>query len=330
MTTTNRPVEDIVRKIRDCRRLAVTSHLRPDGDSLCSGMALTLAFESLGKTADYVITDPIPVPFNTFPDCRRVRVGQLEATGYDAVILLECADVSRSGQTGLDNYFKINIDHHYSNSHYADINWVDAEAPAVAELVLDLCEAAGVALTPQIAGHLYCGIVSDTGSFQFSNTTARAFSACHRLVLAGARPIETSEALYHNNRPEKILLLGRVLSTLRLNPAGTIARMGMFQKDLIELDLRNVDTEDITTQARSIRGVRVVLFFKEMEPDVFRVSIRSKGEAHAASIAEHFGGGGHAHAAGFTVYGPFPKVSEEVAAAVERLLAAPGTLPGPR
>jgi len=330
MTRTTRPVDEIVRKIRDCRRLAITSHLRPDGDSLCSGLALAEAFESLGKTADYVITDPIPVPFTMFPDCRRIRIGQLASSGYDAVILLECADVSRSGQTGLDGYFKINIDHHYSNSHYADINWVDAEAPAVAELVLDLCEAAGVVLTPKIADHLYCAIVSDTGSFQFSNTTARAFAACHRLVQAGARPIETSEALYHNNRPEKVILLGRVLSTLRLNPAGTIAQIGMFRKDLNELNLREVDTEDITTLARSIMGIRVVLFFKEMEPDVFRVSIRSKGEAHAAAIAEHFGGGGHAHAAGFTVYGPFSKVSVEVMAAVERLLAAQAEAAGSR
>jgi len=325
--TTTKPVEDIVRKIRESKRLAITSHLRPDGDSLCTGLALVDAFTSLGKVADYVITDPIPVPFNSFPECRRIRVGQIPSTGYDAVVLLECADVSRSGQTGIDGYYKINIDHHYSNSFYADINWVDAEAAAVAELALELCEAAGVVLTPRIAGHLYCAIVSDTGSFQFSNTTARAFASCTKLVTAGARPIETSEALYHNNRPEKILLLGRVLSTLRLNDTGTIARMGMFRKDLIELNLREVDTEDITTLARSIKGVQVVLFFKEMEPDVFRVSIRSKGEAHAAAIAEHFGGGGHAHAAGFTVYGPFATLSVEVMATVERLLAEQAKAP---
>ncbi len=235
---TIKPVDEIVRKIRDCRRLAVTSHLRPDGDSLCSGLALVEAFEGMGKTADYVITDPIPVPFNTFSDFRRIRVGQLASTGYDAVVLLECADVSRSGQTGLDGYFKINIDHHYSNSHYADINWVDAEAPAVAELVLDLCETAGLALTPSIANHLYCAIVSDTGSFQFSNTTARAFAACHKLVLAGARPIETSEAPSITTG-RKIILLGRVLRLSGSTPPERSPVIGMFRKDLIELDRRS-------------------------------------------------------------------------------------------
>ena len=328
--TTIKPVDDIVRKIREMRRVAITSHLRPDGDSLCTGLALMDVFAAMGKTADYVITDPIPVPFDGFAECRRVRIGQIPSTGYDAVILLECADVSRSGQTGLDGYYKINIDHHYSNSFYADINWVDADAPAVAVLILELCEAAGVALTPRIADHLYCAIVSDTGSFQFSNTTARAFASCTKLVAAGARPIETSEALFHNNRPEKILLLGRVLSTLQLNESGTIARLGMFRKDRFELNLRDVDTEDMTTLARSIKGVRIVLFFKEMEPDVFRVSLRSKGEAHAAAIAEHFGGGGHPHAAGFTVYGPFSAISLEVAATVERLLAEQDRHPASR
>ena len=318
---TIRPVEQIALKIRESSRLAITSHLRPDGDSLCTGLALAEALEGLGKAADYVITDPIPVPFNTFPDCARIRVGQIPSTGYDAVILLECADVSRSGQTQLDDYFKINIDHHYSNSLYADINWVEAGAAAVAELALELLETAGVVLTPRIAGHLYCAIVSDTGSFQFSNTSAQAFASCHKLVQAGANPIETSEALFHNNRPEKVILLGRVLSTLEVNAAGTIARIGMFRRDLIDLNLREVDTEDITTLARSIKGVRVVLFFKEMEPDVYRVSIRSKGDAHAAAIAEHFHGGGHAHAAGFTVYGAFDRIAVEVTQTVERLLA---------
>jgi phosphoesterase RecJ-like protein len=179
-----------------------------------------------------------------------------------------------------------------------------------------------VRLTPQIAGHLYCAIVSDTGSFQFSNTTARCFSVCHALVEAGADPIRTSEALFHNNPPEKIKLLGRVLSTLELNGDGTIATIRLFKSDLRSLNLQEIDTEDITTLARSIKSVNVVLFFKEMEPGVFRVSIRSKGTAHAAAIAEHFGGGGHAHAAGFTVHGPFEELIKDVPAAVEELVGA--------
>ncbi|MCX6562650.1 MAG: DHH family phosphoesterase [Candidatus Aminicenantes bacterium] len=320
------PLDLIVKKISASRRLAITSHLRPDGDSLCTSLALSFAAEAMGKEADIFNTDRTPVPFQAFPDAARIRIGQIPPGIYDAVILLECADVSRSGHEHLDRYFKINIDHHYSNDRYADINWVDPAASAVAEMAFDLCQKLPLRLTPRIAGHLYCAIVSDTGSFQFSNTTAKCFAVCHALVEAGAEPNRTSEALFHNNPPEKIKLLGRVLSTLELSRDGAIAMIHLFKKDLRSLNLREIDTEDITTLTRSIKGVNVVLFFKEMDPDVFRVSIRSKGTAHAAAIAEHFGGGGHAHAAGFTVYGPFEELIKGVPATVEKLLGemAPG------
>jgi phosphoesterase RecJ-like protein len=316
------PLDPIVRKIAECRRLAITSHLRPDGDSLSTALALAFALEEMGKEVIVVNKDKTPFPFSHFPDCARITIGQIAAQGYDAVILLECADVSRSGQERLAGYFKINIDHHYSNDFYADINWVDPQASAVGEMALELCEKLPIKITPRIADHLYCAIVSDTGSFQFSNTTARAFEACRRLVLAGADPIKTSEALYHNACPGKIKLLGRVLSTLEMRAGGSIAVISMFRRDLQAVNLLEVDTEDITTQARSIQGVQAVLFFKEMEPEVFRVSIRSKGDAHAAAIAEHFGGGGHAHAAGFTVYGPFERLVREVPETVASLLSA--------
>ena len=314
------PVTAIARKIGDSRRIAITSHLRPDGDSVCTSLALAMMGEALGKEMAVVNRDPTPFPFCHFPDAARIRIGQIDPEGYDCVILLECADVPRSGQERLGGAFKINIDHHYSNFAYADINWVDAQAPAVGEMVLALGERLGVPLGPGIAENLYTAIASDTGSFQFSNTTARAFAACHRLVDLGASPIRVSERLYANNPPEKILLLGHVLSTLRMNAEGNIAAVTMFRRNLSELRLKEIDTEDITTLARSIKGVEMVLFFKEMEPDVFRVSLRSKGRANAAKVAEHFGGGGHVHASGFTAHGPYERLIVEVPRTVEALL----------
>ena len=314
------PLERIAQKIRDSRRIAITSHLRPDGDSICTSLALALTAELLGKTAAVINRDRTPFPFSLFPDCRKIRIGQIYPQAFDIVILLECADVCRSGQDNLDSYFKINIDHHYSNDHYADINWVDPKASAVGEMVVDLCKMLDISFTSQIANHLYCAIVSDTGSFQFSNTTAKAFGACYRLVQAGADPIGVSEALFHNYRPQKVKLLGQVLSTLEMNRSGDLAMITMFKKNLQALRLKEIDTEDITTVARSIKGVNVVLFFKEIRKDTYRVSIRSKGEAHAAAIAESFGGGGHAHAAGFTVHGPYRRLIKDIPKKVEILL----------
>lgn len=318
---TTDPRERIAARIKGSRRIAVTSHLRPDGDSLCTALALARACEILGKEAAIVNRDETPVPFSSFPETHRVRIGQIDASEFDTVVLLECADVSRSGQEGLQSAYKINIDHHYSNTPYADINWIDPEAPAVGEMAFELCPFLGITPTPEIAELLYCAIASDTGSFQFSNTTARALGASTELVRLGASPIRVSERLFNNNPPEKIRLLGRVLSTLTMNERGNIACISMFRGDVESLNMNAVDTEDMTTLARSIRGVEMVLFFKEMSPETFRVSLRSKGRANAARVAEHFGGGGHVHASGFTAYGPYERLSVEVPRTVEALLA---------
>ncbi|HYA48486.1 MAG TPA: DHH family phosphoesterase, partial [Burkholderiales bacterium] len=156
----------IISRIRGSRRIAVTSHLRPDGDSLCTGLALSRIGDLLGIGISVINKDPTPFPFVHFPDAARIRVGQIDPAAFDTVILLECADVSRSGQERLDKAFKINIDHHYSNTPYADVNWIDPTASAVGEMVFDLATELGVALTAEAADHLYCAIVSDTGSFQ--------------------------------------------------------------------------------------------------------------------------------------------------------------------
>jgi phosphoesterase RecJ-like protein len=314
------PIDSISQKIRESPRIAITSHLRPDGDSICTGLALYFMAKSLGKKVAFINTDNTPSPFNNFPDVENITIGQIPTNSCDIVVLLECANVARSGQLNLDNIFKINIDHHHSNDYYGDINWVDPEAPAVACMAYTLGEKLGIEFTPKISNHLYCAIVSDTGSFQFSNTKSQSFEVSYKLIKHGANPIKISELLFNNNSPEKIKLLGQVLSTLTLNDKGNIAVITMFKKNLEDLNLREIDTEDITTLARSIRGVEIVLFFKEMEKDTFRVSLRSKGSANSARVAEHFGGGGHQHAAGFTVTGNYEQLLMRIPQIVENLI----------
>ncbi|MGB7296111.1 MAG: bifunctional oligoribonuclease/PAP phosphatase NrnA [Candidatus Aminicenantales bacterium] len=325
--TKNDPVRLIRDKILQSRRIAITSHLRPDGDSICTGLALAGMVRLLGKQARIINHDPTPYPFCHIPEAKKISIGQIPSQGYDLIILLECANVERSGMKNLDRIFKINIDHHYSNDNYADINWIEPEAAAVGEMAFLLGEKMGILFTPEIAGHLYCAIVSDTGSFQFSNTTARAFEVCHKLVKLGASPIRTTEFLFNTNSPEKIRLLGQVLSTLQINRRGNIATIAMFKKNLEALRLKEIDTEDITTLARSIKGIEIVLFFKEMGRDTFRISIRSKGRTNAAAIAEFFDGGGHVHAAGFTAFGRHERLIKEIPRKIEAILKQGSRLP---
>ncbi|MFZ2053954.1 MAG: bifunctional oligoribonuclease/PAP phosphatase NrnA [Candidatus Aminicenantales bacterium] len=331
--TRNDPVSLIRDKILGSRRIIITSHLRPDGDSICTSLALAGMVGLLGKRARIINHDPTPYPFSHLPEVKRITIGQVPPKGCDLIILLECANVDRSGMKNLGQIFKINIDHHYSNDRYADINWIDPAAAAVGEMAFLLGEKMGIPFTPEIAAHLYCAIVSDTGCFQFSNTTARAFGVCHKLVRLGASPIKTTEFLFNTNSPEKIKLLGQVLSTLQINKRGNIATIAMFKKNLQALRLKEIDTEDISTLARSIKGVEMVLFFKEMDKDTFRVSIRSKGKANAAAIAESFDGGGHVHAAGFTAFGRYERLIKEVPRKIETILrrkAGPCRSEGPR
>lgn len=319
----NDPIELISKKIINSQRIVITSHLRPDGDSICTGLALYFIGKLLGKKIAIINKDNTPFPFNHFPDIDKIQIGQIEPQEYDAIILLECANVARSGQLHIDTYFKINMDHHFSNDYYADINWVDPKASAVAEMAYKLGERLNIQFTPQIANHLYCGIVSDTGSFQFSNTNAEAFKVCYELVKLGASPIKVSEMLFNNNPPEKIKLLGQVLSTLQMDETGDIAVITMFKEYLESQNLKEIDTEDITTLTRSIQGIKMVLFFKEIAKDTYRVSLRSKGSANAAMIAEHFGGGGHRHAAGFTVSGKHKTLIRDIPKKVRLLLESP-------
>jgi len=317
---TKHPAELIKDKFLASERIAITSHLRPDGDSICTSLALYFMGKQLGKDIEIYIKDRIPFPFNNYPDVGVFNIGQVKPDGYDLIILLECANISRSGQDSIDSYFTINIDHHHSNDYYADINWVDPEAAAVACLAFELGKKLNIEFTPKIATQLYSAVVSDTGSFQFSNTKSHAFEICYQLVNYGAVPIEVSELLYNNNPPEKIQLLGKVLSTLQMNQEGNIAMITMFKKFLTDLNLKEIDTEDIMTYARTIKGAQMVLFFKEIKPEVFRVSVRSKGKANSAEVAEYFEGGGHLHAAGFTVSGKHDHLIKEIPEIANKIL----------
>lgn len=323
-------IDLISKKIIESRRIVITSHLRPDGDSICTSLALYFMGEFLGKQMAIINKDKTPFPFKHFPDSEKIKIGQIPSQSFDMVILLECANVSRSGQKNLENYFMVNIDHHYSNDYYADIDWVDPEASAVAEMIYALGEKLKISFSPRIADHLYCGIISDTGSFQFSNTKAKSFETCYKLINHGADHIGVSERMFNNNPPEKIKLLGQVLSTLQMNDKGNIAIITMFKKYLDSLNLKEIDTEDITTLARSIKGVEMVLFFKEIKKDSFRVSLRSKGAANAAFIAEYFEGGGHLHAAGFTIHGNYENLLKEIPKTVDNLIMVQARKKGPK
>ncbi|MEW6456628.1 MAG: bifunctional oligoribonuclease/PAP phosphatase NrnA [Acidobacteriota bacterium] len=301
-------INKIKKKINFSKSIVISSHLRPDGDSIGSGLALKLMFNKLNKSADFINKDNTPFPFMNLPGADEIIIGQIPSSKYDLVILLECSEIDRSGQENISNSFIINVDHHTINGKYGNINWIDEKASALGEMIFYLAKSLRVEIDQKIATNLYGAIASDTGFFRFSNTTPESLEICSYLAKKGVNPHSVSNMLIDNNTYQRIKLQGLVLSTLNLEENGKLAHITMFKKFLDELHLKEVDTEEIISLVRSIRGVEIVLFFKEISHNNFRISIRSKGDINSGKLAENFGGGGHYHAAGFSLSGKYEDV----------------------
>jgi phosphoesterase RecJ-like protein len=292
--------EKIAEKIRESNRIAISSHIRPDADSIGSGLALYLMLKQLGKEVHYRNTDEAPFPICALPGYAVIEFLQIYPESFDMVILVEGGTEERTGQKHLKDYFTVNIDHHTTSAYESDINWVVPRAAAVGELVYDLGVELNVEFSREIGFNLYAAISSDTGSFKYSNTTCRSLNIASRLVEdCKFTPEEVSNLLFYSNHVEKVRMIQKVLSTLELRLNNRVAIIYFKRKFLDTLTLKDIETEDVISIARSIRGVDVTLFFKEIEDNFFRVSIRSRDDISSQKVARLFKGGGHNHAAGF-------------------------------
>ncbi len=311
----------IAEKLLSCQRIAISSHLRPDADSIGSGLALALMLKGLGKDVHYRNTDPAPHPLHLLPSYHLIEYRQVAPDPFDAVVLVEGGTEERTGQKDLPSYFTINIDHHATSTHDSKLNWVEPGAAAVGELIYELAGELGVELDHDIAFNLYAAIASDTGSFRYSNTSHHSLAIAAELARKGGfAPSDVGNLLFNSNPPEKIRMLTRVLSTLDLALDGRVAMIEFHRDFLTGMKLREIETEDILAVARSIVGVQCLLFFKEIEDRLFRVSVRSRDRVSAQEIAQAFAGGGHQHAAGFFYEGTLEGGKEEILAVVRRQL----------
>jgi phosphoesterase RecJ-like protein len=297
----------IVEAIRDRHRFVLASHSRPDGDSIGSQLAAAFALRHLGKQVTIVNADPAPGPLMQFPGVRGIQIADRVHVppGDDAAaIIMECGDLARTGVSGLEQFFVINIDHHPGNLEYGNLNWFDSSAAACGEMVFDLVQALGVPLTPEIATHIYLAILTDTGSFHYSNITPRTFDICEQTVAAGVDPVLVARNVYDSNNMGRLKLFGAVLSQMQIDPSGRIAIVYLDHEMAREAGGTYEDTEGIINLPLTVKEIQAVVFFKQGEGDQYRVSMRSKGDIDIGAIAKEFGGGGHKNAAGCTVAGP--------------------------
>ena len=318
------PSEPSIAQIRDAilsrQRFLISSHARPDGDSIGSQLAMAFALDALGKEVRIVNADAAPDHYQDFPGMERIEIaGSIPAPAVDAVIVMECSDLSRTGVAGLDQAFLINIDHHAGNRMYGALNWHDETAAACGEMVFDLIQALGVPLTREIATHVYLAILTDTGSFHHSHITPRTFDICRQCVEAGVTPAVMARRVFDSNSFGKLKLIGALLDGMELVDDGRLAVLHMDDQMLAATGSTNNDTEGLINLPLTAREIQAVVFFKVTGGGEVRVSMRSKYDVDVRQVASEFGGGGHKNAAGFTVAGALADVREGI---VERIVRA--------
>jgi phosphoesterase RecJ-like protein len=316
-------VSEIVDLLTAARRVVVSSHERPDGDAIGSGMAVTLALRALGKDARMAMCDVPPAYLQPFPGVGDLWITRDVGEAFDAAVIMECSDVTRTGVAGLDRSPLINIDHHPGNSAFGALNWVDETAAACGELAYGLVRALGAPFTADIATHVYLAILTDTGSFHFSHLSARTFDIAARCVEAGADPQWIARTHYDSNRMGRVRLFGSVLSGMIVGPSGRVALLTITPEMAAAADGSYDDTEGLINFPLSVKDVHAVAFFKQAEsPLHWRVSLRSKGSVNVGKIAEARGGGGHRNAAAFSIQATIDVLRADILRALEDAVAA--------
>ena len=306
MTTKNPTPPELLQiadAIRPRRRFVLSSHSRPDGDSIGSQLAMAYALRALRKDVRVVNSDAAPAPLMAFHGVPQIEIADRVGGDVDAAIVMECGDLARTGVAGLDRFFVINIDHHPGNSRYGQINWFDPTAAACGEMVFDLIRALGVALSVDIATHIYLAILTDTGSFHYSSISPRTFDICRQTLEAGVDPVLVARSVYDANNLGRLKLFGAVLSAMQLDTTGRIAIVYLDHEMAREAGGTYEDTEGLINLPLTVKEIQAVVFFKQVEGEQYRVSMRSKGDTDISAIAKEFGGGGHKNAAGCTVTG---------------------------
>jgi phosphoesterase RecJ-like protein len=310
MMTTSPEIRTIVDAIRARQRFVISSHARPDGDSIGSQLAMAYALRSLGKEVEVINADPAPPPLMAFPGVSDIRIAPHADGDFDAAIIMECGDLARTGVSGLERFFVVNIDHHPGNTGYGQINWFDSSAAACGEMVFDVVRALGVPLTIEIATHVYLAILTDTGSFHYSSISPQTFEICREALEAGVDPVLVARKVYDSNNMGRLKLFGAVLSAMQIDPTGRIAIVYVDHEMARAAGGTYEDTEGLVNLPLTVKEIQAVVFFKQEEGDEYRVSLRSKDAIDVGAVAKEFGGGGHKNAAGCTVTGAVEKLQK--------------------
>ena len=316
-------IDRIIDGIRDSRSICIVGHIRPDGDCVGSQLGLALALKHEGKKVFCWNEDPMPQKYE-FLDPDHVFQKPKKNLEFDCVVATDAASFERLGTVGpcvSNRKLFINIDHHESNTRYADINWVSPREPSTGELIFRLLRAAKWPITKPIADCLFTAVSTDTGSFQYPNTRPGTYHVAGELVRRGADLEKICDEVYQSYPLSRVRLLRHVYNRFRLTHQNQIAWFWLKKADFARTGADSSDSEGLIDHIRAIAPVVVACVFEELEPELTRISLRSKSEkVNVNEIAALFGGGGHPAAAGARLRGKPISVQRKVIGAVKRAL----------
>jgi bifunctional oligoribonuclease and PAP phosphatase NrnA len=320
-------IDRIIEALRESRTVCVVGHIRPDGDCVGSQLGLTLALRNEGKKVTCWNEDRMPEKYE-FLDRDGIIQKPRKGLKFDCVVATDAASLERIGAVSrfvTHRKLLINIDHHESNTRFADLNWVSGREPSTGELIFRLLKIAKWPITKRIADCLFTAVSTDTGSFQYASTRPGTYHVAGELVSRGADLARICDEVYQSYPLSRARLLRHVYSHFRLTHDNQIAYFWLKKADLARTGADSCDSEGLIDHIRAIAPVVVACVFEEVEPELTRISLRSKSDnVNVNEIAAQFGGGGHSAAAGARIPGSPLSTQRKVIAAIKKALNAAG------
>lgn len=312
----------IIKELKKCNSVLISAHVNPDGDALGSQLGLALALRKWNKQVTMHNLDAVPEIYRFLPHADEISVGKEIQDTYDAVIVVD-ADPPRTGlfDKGCPAKTLINIDHHVTNERMWKLTWLDTDAAATGLMIYKFVQALGVPIDAEIALCLYTSILTDTGSFRYTNTSPESMRVCATLIEAGADPWLVTENVYESFRYERLKLLGIVLDNMERTKDGRIGWAVVSQDLYRQTKTSAPDTDNFVNFVRSVKGVEVAAFFRQTAASQYKISLRSKGRVDLSAFAQTLGGGGHKNAAGCTLEGSIEQVKTIVLEELQKIIS---------
>jgi len=310
---------EIVKVLEKNNNFLITSHINLDGDAIGSELALYFILKKLNKKSIIINQDKLPEIYGFLPESDKIynlEDNNFNKNNFDVGIVLDCGNIKRAGEISniLENTNTIiNIDHHSSNENYGNLNYIDCSASSVGEIIYELIKFVNLdLLDKKISACLFTAIITDTGSFRYSNVSSKTFRIVSELTLTGMKPYLIANNIYNKNTYAGLKLLGEALLTLKTNDSNYVSWLSITRKMLDEIKADDEEIEGIIDVSTTLKNTEISILFRETKDDKIKVSFRSKGNFNVSKFADKFKGGGHPNSAGCLCSGKLEEVRGKI------------------